>query len=152
MALNTGLRDDAGLLFGWKVLVLVVILLLYVFVRRPFCKWFCPLGAFYSLFNKFSFYRMDFEAHACVGCKKCVHACPMGIDVRDDPNNPECIRCGSCKASCPSHAIMSGWKARKPGRKGRRAAERVGQCGKGLCRRILSIAPFAMYPSGGNAR
>lgn len=112
VALNTGLRDDAGLLFGWKVLVLVVILLLCVFVRRPFCKWFCPLGAFYSLFNKFSFYRMDFEAHACVGCKKCVHACPMGIDVRDDPNNPECIRCGSCKASCPSHAIMSGWKAR----------------------------------------
>ena len=52
LALNANLRDGIGLLFGWKFLLMLVILGACVFIYRPFCRFLCPLGAWYGLFNK----------------------------------------------------------------------------------------------------
>lgn len=46
MIANPALRELAGLLFGWKVLVLVLILAASVLIHRPFCRYLCPLGGF----------------------------------------------------------------------------------------------------------
>lgn len=114
---NEDLRAAAGLLFDWKVLVLVVILVASVLVPRPFCRYLCPLGALYGLFNKVGFYRMRVDGERCVGCGRCDRACPMEVDVRRNPNSPECIRCGECRKVCPTDAIAAGWEwtAEKPG-------------------------------------
>ena len=109
---DSALRTLTGVLFHWKVLLLVVILTGSVFISRFFCKYFCPLGALYSLFNRFSFYRMSVDQEKCVGCGTCRSVCPMDVDVTKDPNKGECIRCGKCRASCPVNAVRGGfqWK------------------------------------------
>lgn len=104
------LRQAAGALFRWKVVILVVILAVSAGICRPFCKYLCPLGAFYSVFNRFSFYQMDLDKRKCVDCKQCEKTCPMNVQVTQDINSLECIRCGACKTVCPIGAISSAFK------------------------------------------
>lgn len=111
VASNPALQSALGWLFNWKVTVLVVLLLLSVAVYRPFCRYLCPLGAIYGLFNPVALYRFRIDTQKCTQCGACQRACPMGIPVQSAPNSPECIRCGKCKAACPHGAICSGpWR------------------------------------------
>ena len=107
LASNPTLRAAAGWLFSWKTLLLVAIVLLSIRYYRPFCKYLCPLGALYGLFNPVSLYRLRVDQSKCVHCGKCQQVCGMDIPVWEKPNSVECIRCGSCKASCPTGAIHS---------------------------------------------
>ncbi|MCI9547391.1 MAG: 4Fe-4S binding protein [Lachnospiraceae bacterium] len=102
---NPELQKAAGALFDWKLLILAVILMVSVFIHRPFCRYLCPLGAFYSVFNRFSLCQMHLDASKCVDCGKCQRSCPMAVEVTGDLNSPECIRCGKCKEVCSTHAI-----------------------------------------------
>ena len=104
---NSGLRSAAAWRFAWKVILLVIIVVLSMFFYRPFCKYLCPLGAIYSLFNPISFYRFKIDESACVKCGECQKACGMDIKVWETPNSLECIRCGKCKNACPQGAITS---------------------------------------------
>ncbi len=112
--LNKGLREMTGFLFRWKVGLLVLILGLSVVIRRPFCKYLCPLGAFYGLFNRFSFYQIKLDENKCIRCGTCEEVCPMDVKIipaaeggKDEAafKSAECIRCGRCRASCPVKAI-----------------------------------------------
>ena len=109
MLTNPQLRTLAGALFQWKMLVLLVILVASVLISRPFCRYLCPLGAFYALFHRFSFYQMHLDSKKCIGCKQCEQICPMAVEVTKDCNNAECIRCGKCRKVCPTQAIASGF-------------------------------------------
>lgn len=104
---NESLRSVAGFLFGWKTAILIVILIASVFIHRFFCKYLCPLGAFYALFNKFSLYRLNVDKEKCTDCKKCESICPMNVEITKNINSAECIRCGKCKAACPTFAIKN---------------------------------------------
>lgn len=107
--LNPEIREATGWLFTWKSFLLIVILVLSMGVYRPFCKYLCPLGGIYGLFNPIAFYRIAIDEERCTKCKVCRKACPMDIPVYETPNSMECIRCGECKASCPHQAITIGF-------------------------------------------
>ena len=109
MATDPSLRALAGALFGWKFAVLVLIVFAAILIPRPFCRYLCPLGAFYSLFNRVSFYGITLDEARCTSCGRCAQVCPMGVDVRTSPNSAECIRCGKCSAACPTGAIRQGF-------------------------------------------
>ena len=80
-------------------------IVLSVLFYRPFCKWLCPLGAFYALFNRVSLFQMKVDRNKCVSCGKCAKACKMDVDVTKTPNHTECIRCGMCIRACPTNAV-----------------------------------------------
>lgn len=104
-AVNEGIRSALGSLFNWKLAVLIVVVVLSVVFYRPFCKWICPLGAFYALMNKVSLLGIKVDEHKCVSCGKCARVCKMDVDVTKTPNHTECIRCGKCITACPTDAI-----------------------------------------------
>lgn len=106
--LNNALHSALGWLYAWKVFFLVVILFLSVLIYRPFCKYLCPLGGIYSVFNKVSVFRYRVDAEKCVGCGNCAKVCEMGCNPMQDANDLECIRCGKCRQNCPTGAIYSG--------------------------------------------
>ena len=105
--LNPAVGEAVGWLFTWKSVLLITILLLSMSFYRPFCKYLCPLGAIYGLFNPIAFYRFRIDADKCDACGKCKQVCPMDIPVYQSPNNRECIRCGKCRADCPNCAIRT---------------------------------------------
>lgn len=102
---NAGIRSALGHLFTWKLAVLIAVVVLSVLFYRPFCKWICPLGAFYALMNKVSLLGIRVDACKCVSCGKCSKVCQMDVDVVRAPNHAECIRCGKCIGACPVDAI-----------------------------------------------
>lgn len=104
--LNENLRSAVGFLFKWKVLILGIVLFSSVVIYRPFCRYLCPLGAIYGLFNKISFYRFKIDETKCTKCGACQKVCKLNIKVYENPNSIDCIRCGECKASCPKKAIL----------------------------------------------
>lgn len=104
-AVNEGIRSALGPLFNRKLIILIVVAVLSVLFYRPFCKWICPLGAFYALMNKVSLLGIKVDEHKCVSCGKCARVCKMDVDVTKTPNHTECIRCGKCITACPTDAI-----------------------------------------------
>lgn len=102
---NSGIRAALGKLFTWKLCILLAVTVLSILFYRPFCKWLCPLGAFYALFNKVSLLQMKVDANACISCGKCARACSMDVDVTKTPDHAECIRCGKCVLACPTGAV-----------------------------------------------
>jgi len=103
--LNSFLRSSLGFLYAWKVLILVIMLLFSVIIYRPFCRYVCPLGALYGLFNKISLYRFSVDKEACTECGACQKKCRLDIAVYKNPNSIDCVRCGDCRAACPHNAI-----------------------------------------------
>ena len=90
--------------------LLVIVLVASLFIFSPFCRFVCPLGAFLSLFSRFSLYQLKVD----ITCKKC-GACQknycdyQAIDTGEDGmpvfRPLECTRCGECIARCPSGSI-----------------------------------------------
>lgn len=103
--LNKGMRGAIGWLYAWKNVLLVAILFLSVIIYRPFCKYTCPLGAVYSLFQPISVFRYRVDQELCTHCGACAKTCKMQVDPVKSPNHPECIRCGQCKKVCPTGAL-----------------------------------------------
>lgn len=103
--LNKFIRKSIGFLFAWKLVILVVLMILALYINRPFCRYLCPLGAFYSVFNKISFYKMKIEEDKCIKCGICTKTCEQSIEVYKNPNSLDCIRCKKCIDKCPQKAI-----------------------------------------------
>lgn len=125
LILNKAMRPAAHFLYAWKFAILLLLLVLSALIHRPFCKYVCPLGAFYALFQKFSFLRMEVDADACVRCGACAKACNMQVDPLREPNSAECIRCGECVSSCPKGALRFTLAGGERHRTGAKSAKKV---------------------------
>ena len=81
---------------------------------RGFCNFLCPVGAIQSFIYYIGCktpwsYKLKVQRCKCIGCQKCVKACPMGaMYIRDKKaahNVHNCILCGECINACPVKAI-----------------------------------------------
>lgn len=81
---------------GLKITVVVLFLVSMLFIRRPWCRVLCPLGAIFSAMNRFSGFFLKFDRNKCTTCGRCTKLCQYGIDPEKSPNDLRCIRCLEC--------------------------------------------------------
>ena len=110
LSTNPFLKQNLGMLFNWKLFLLLVTVIASIVIYRPFCRFICPLGAFYSLFNKLSYFGIQVDNVKCIGCDACIRKCKMDCAKVGDR---ECINCGECIDTCPVNAISLGSKVKK---------------------------------------
>lgn len=85
-----------GFVLKKGTIVLLAIALLSLFIRRVFCRVFCPLGAFQSLLSAIGPSRIK-AGEKCNTCSYCLKNCPVGIEKGEEKEiPPECIRCMEC--------------------------------------------------------
>jgi NosR/NirI family transcriptional regulator, nitrous oxide reductase regulator len=95
--------------FWLPTALLILLLAASLFIGFPWCKYACPLGAFFGLFSKFTFFKVKI-GEKCTNCKAChttfcdYHAIKPG-NAKPAINQSECLRCGECIARCPAKAI-----------------------------------------------
>ena len=105
---NYGMLESLGPLFTWKFALMCSFIVGAVFIYRIFCRFICPLGAIYGLFNRFSILGIKLEKKKCIDCGLCISKCKMDISHVGDR---ECIMCGECIPVCPTKAIS--WSGSK---------------------------------------
>ncbi len=110
--------DTLNVIFDWttmfwiQLFILVFILLLSIFIDRPFCRYLCPAGALMGMVSQHSFLAIARNPAKCTPsvCNLCEQACPMGVKILDYPfervSDSECILCMKCKHVCPNDAII----------------------------------------------
>ena len=91
------------LLLSVGVVLLLLIFIGSLFVQRFFCRYFCPMGAIYSLISQTSFLKIDKPRKECGKCHLCTSKCTMGMDLtkKDRIAGGECISCQKCVSWCP---------------------------------------------------
>ncbi|MDR3378609.1 MAG: 4Fe-4S binding protein, partial [Verrucomicrobiae bacterium] len=77
---------------GLKTGILIAFLAAALFIHRPWCRIFCPLGGLLAFFNRFSLFHLRFNSQECVECNLCRSRCSMGVKVDQKVNVSGCIR------------------------------------------------------------
>ncbi|MDO8671784.1 MAG: 4Fe-4S dicluster domain-containing protein, partial [Dehalococcoidia bacterium] len=88
------------------LLLFAGIILLNLVAHRFWCRYLCPLGAFFSLLTRAPILKRSVTVE-CDKCGKCLNACKMGaISAKDFSSDAgECILCLNCQSVCPRNAI-----------------------------------------------
>jgi len=88
--------------------------LYFHFSGRTWCRFFCPLAALMNIYARFSQFRIFADKQKCISCNLCTSVCHQGIDVMNFANkglameDPQCVRCSACVASCPTETLSFG--------------------------------------------
>ncbi|RMF42277.1 MAG: 4Fe-4S dicluster domain-containing protein [Planctomycetota bacterium] len=90
----------------WLSIALFGLVLGLGFLRPRFwCKYVCPSGAVFSVFNAFRLTERKVES-SCIHCNKCVEICPFDAIKPDfTTRTSDCTLCQTCAGVCPTHAI-----------------------------------------------
>ncbi|MCG3179993.1 MAG: NAD(P)H-quinone oxidoreductase subunit I, chloroplastic [Phycisphaerae bacterium] len=72
---------------------------------RFWCRYVCPSGAVFSVFNLGRATERKVES-SCINCNKCIEVCPFDA-IKDDytTRTADCTFCQTCGGACPTHAI-----------------------------------------------
>jgi polyferredoxin len=83
------------------VSVLITFIITSLLIKRFWCKYLCPLGAFLAITNKFAPLRVVIDKGSCTDCGRCEAECPVDIPaIPDNMRNLECVQCLECVETC----------------------------------------------------
>ncbi len=106
-------RNTVGLVQNVIFILLfagLVIVLPYLTKKRTQCSFFCPFGAFQSIFNKTSIFEIRIDQARCKFCVACQNACPNLSLSKESIARGEtlisCMKCGACVDACTNHAAV----------------------------------------------
>ena len=88
-----------------------ILLISSLFIYRPFCKSFCPMGLMLGWIEKIPGASKLHITNSCKSCKQCAKSCDYnaishqtkGFAIDDE----ECIRCGACIDTCKYGSIRT---------------------------------------------
>jgi ferredoxin-type protein NapH len=88
----------------------LVVVLPWLTKKRTQCAFFCPFGAFQSLFNHVSVFAIKINREKCKPCVLCKTACPnvslTDESIRRGETLMTCMKCGACVDACPRGAVV----------------------------------------------
>jgi len=99
--------------FGWSLAMTLILTFNFGWFREQFCIVLCPYGRLQSVLHDHDSVVVGYDARRgeprgrpgttgagdCIDCKKCVWACPTGIDIRNGLQM-ECLACAQCADAC----------------------------------------------------
>jgi hypothetical protein len=77
------------------------LLLIGMFVGRPYCRYLCPYGALLSWFSRLANRGVSITPTKELDCGLCKDACPYGAIETMRAIRPKCLYCARCYSSCP---------------------------------------------------
>lgn len=95
--IGSGILSMVGWWFWFKIGILTTLIAMSVFVKRPFCRTACPLGAILGLFNRISLFihppkdKLESEKP-----RYFLKNCPVHISRPGDVDSPSCVKCREC--------------------------------------------------------
>jgi polyferredoxin len=78
-------------------------LVLAMFVGRPFCRYLCPYGVLLSLVSHLSWRGVTITPDKELDCGLCNEACPYGAIEKMRAVRSSCLFCARCYDACPRH-------------------------------------------------
>jgi len=106
-------RNTVGLIQNGIFIALfagLVIVLPLLTKKRTQCAFFCPFGAFQSIFNKISVFEIKIDKSRCTPCVLCQKSCPtMALtdeSIKQGETLMSCMKCGACVDACPKGAAV----------------------------------------------
>jgi polyferredoxin len=105
--LHWPLGTDFWTLYAWAVILIVVVVSLFLY--RPFCHIICPIGALTWFLEHISIARIRLRKETCNNCRVCVSKSPcsaMEAILAGKRARPDCYACGVCVAVCPADALQ----------------------------------------------
>jgi len=114
---NPKLNDPLSLV---AVFVFVAFIAGALAVPRFFCRYFCPVGALVSPFNKVSLLavRKSRSKGKCTGCSVCASVCPQRVEAAVSAraggrvSTVDCDLCLKCVDACPEKALSLSFAGR----------------------------------------
>jgi polyferredoxin len=82
---------------------MIIVIVLSIFIYRPYCRLVCPFGTLVSETSRFAFFKIR-RNEKCTECGICEKICPTQEAGRDDTKK-ECYLCNRCIELCPSNAL-----------------------------------------------
>jgi polyferredoxin len=106
-------RNTVGMIQNGIFILLfaaLVIALPLLTKKRTQCAFFCPFGAFQSIFNKTSVFQVKIDKTRCTPCVLCQKSCPtMALtdeSIAKGETLMSCMKCGACVDACPKDAAV----------------------------------------------
>lgn len=71
------------------VVIGIALLLMGMFIARPYCRFFCPYGVLLNWTSRFSKWHLSITPAACIQCKLCSDSCPFDAIDFPTPEKPK---------------------------------------------------------------
>ena len=82
-----------------------VLLIVGVFIGRPYCRYLCPYGALLALISRLSWRGVTITPDKELDCGLCTEACPYGAIEQMRAVRSSCLYCARCYAWCPREPV-----------------------------------------------
>ncbi|MGD8453143.1 MAG: 4Fe-4S binding protein [Phycisphaerae bacterium] len=82
-----------------------LLLVLGLFIGRPYCRYLCPYGALLSVLSRISWRGVTVTPDKELDCGLCAESCPYGAIENLRAVRHSCLSCARCFQSCPRHRV-----------------------------------------------